>query len=65
MLSRKFSAPKTNDQQQWLKVQYLVENGFRFYSVYEPTPSGGRQRVKYPETLQEAVDFVIRFKDHK
>ena len=60
MLSRKFSAPAAKDKQQWQKVQYLVEHGFKFYSVYERSPSGGQQRVKYPETLQEARDFVTR-----
>ena len=60
MLSRKFSAPASRDKQQWQKVQYLVEHGFRFYPVYEPLPSGGQQRVKYPETLQEAKEFVAR-----
>ena len=60
MLSRKFSAPAAKDKQQWQKVQYLVEHGFKFYPVYEATPSGGQQRVKYPETLHEAKEFVAR-----
>ena len=62
MLSRKFSAPKSNDVAQWQKVKYLVEQGFRFYSVYQPTVGGGRLAVRYPATLKEAEDFVKVFK---
>ena len=61
MLSRKFSAPKSKDLDQWAKVKFLVEHGFRFYSVYEPHESGGRIRVEYPKTLREADAFVKRF----
>jgi DNA-directed RNA polymerase subunit RPC12/RpoP len=60
MLSRKFSAPAAKEKQQWQKVQYLVEHGFKFYPVYEALPSGGQQRGRYPETLQEAKEFVAR-----
>ena len=62
-LSRKFSAPRSADVAQWKKVQFLVEHGFRFYSVYEATASGGKQSVRYPSTLEEAKDFVIAFRD--
>lgn len=62
MLSRKFSAPRSGDIAQWKKVQFLVEHGFRFYSVYEPTESGGKRAVRYPATLQEAKHFVHAFK---
>jgi hypothetical protein len=58
-LSRKFSAPKSKDIAQWKKVQYLVEHGFRFYSVYERPELGG-MRVQYPSTLDEAKAFVER-----
>lgn len=61
-LSRKFSAPATNDSLQWKKVQLLVEHGFLFQSVYEPTESGGQQKTRYPETLEQAKEFVVAFK---
>ena len=61
-LSRKFSAPAANDTIQWKKVQFLVEHGFLFQSVYEPTESGGRQKTSYPETFEQAKEFVVAFK---
>lgn len=61
MLSRKFSAPDSKDLAQWAKVKFLIEHGFRFYSVYEPHQGGGMIRVDYPKTLSEAEDFVVRF----
>ncbi len=61
MLSRKFSAPASRDKKQWEKVQFLVEHGFKFYSVYELLSDGVYQRVRYPETLQEAKEFVVRY----
>ncbi len=61
MLSRKFSAPRSNDFAQWEKVRFLVEHGFRFYSVYETTASGGKRVVSYPATLTEAHEFVRKF----
>jgi DNA-directed RNA polymerase subunit RPC12/RpoP len=62
MLSRKFSAPRAKDIVQWRKVKYLVDNGFRFYSVYQITEGGGQHAVRYPATLQEAEAFVQKFK---
>ena len=60
-LSRKFKAPKCSDAVQWKKVQFLVEHGFRFYTVYEQTEHGVN-RIAYPKTLEEAREFV---KGHK
>ena len=57
-LSRKFSAPKSSDLMQWRKVQYLVEHGFRFHTVYVPVAPGVSRSVDYPRTLQEAKAFV-------
>lgn len=66
-LNRKFSAPKSNDLAQWKKVQFLVSNGFLFQSVYEvKTENGdyaGHYKVSYPQTLEEAIEFVAKFKD--
>ncbi|NJA06673.1 hypothetical protein HC024_13215 [Methylococcaceae bacterium WWC4] len=67
-LSRKFSAPKTTDAEQWEKVQLLVAHGFVFQSLHELHEDGKRYNVSYPATLQEAKAFVIehklrRFKD--
>ena len=61
-LSRKFSAPKSSDREQWKKVQYLVEHGFLFYPVQEVIGPNAFQRVSYPKTLNEAKLFVERYK---
>lgn len=65
-LDRKFSAPKSNDWVQWKKVQYLVNNGFLFQSVYEPQQENGKyaghRRISYPKTLEEAIEFVAAYK---
>ena len=64
MLSRKFSAPRCKDLVQWEKVRFLIEHGFRFYSVYEPSCEG-MIAVRYPATLAEAKTFVQRFSPQK
>ena len=61
MLSRKFSAPRSKDVAQWAIVQFVVNHGFRYYSVYEPSECGGMVRVAYPKTLREAAEFVVRY----
>jgi hypothetical protein len=61
-LSRKFSAPKASDLQQWQKVRYLVENGFLFYPVQEMITPFASTRARYPRTLAEAKVFVERFR---
>jgi DNA-directed RNA polymerase subunit RPC12/RpoP len=61
MLSRKFSTPKSKDIPQWKKVEHLVRNGFRFYSFYEKTETGGSW-VRYPTRLADVNDFVERYK---
>ena len=62
-LSRKFSAPKTTDVDQWKKVEFLVAHGFHFQSVYEQREDGGRYKVDYPTTLAEAKTFVVTYKE--
>lgn len=57
-LGRKFSAPKASDRMQWRKVQYLVEHGFRFQTVFVPVAPGVSRSVDYPRTLKEAEVFV-------
>ena len=61
-LNRKFSTPAVTDTLQWKKVQFLVEHGFLFQSVYEATESGGRQKTSYPATFEQAKEFVVTFK---
>lgn len=59
-LESQFAAPKTSDSEQWKKVQYLVAHGFLFQPVYERGDDGVHYRVSYPQTLEEAKEFVVR-----
>lgn len=52
--SRKFKPPRRTDVRQWEKVRFLLEHGFRFFSVRD---SDGKY-VQYPKTLEEARTFV-------
>ena len=62
MLSRKFKTPKKNDHKEWAKIKYLIEHGFRF-SGYVKVEQGSSQKVKYPETMQQAYEFVDKYKN--
>jgi hypothetical protein len=66
-LNRKFSAPKSHDLSQWKKVQFLTEHGFLFQSVYEVHNENGEHKghykVSFPQTLEEAKEFVIKYKE--
>ncbi|KAA9001095.1 hypothetical protein FJU30_07510 [Affinibrenneria salicis] len=57
-LSRKFATPARSDIRQWKKVQYLVEHGFFFQSVYRLSEGGGYCKVAYPASLADAREFV-------
>ena len=61
-LSRKFTTPKKTDKAEWRKIQFLVDHGFRFQSIYELVEgSGGAYRVvNYPRTIKEAKVFVTK-----
>ncbi len=61
-LSRKFSAPKSSDIDQWQKVHYLVENGFLFYPIQEMIAPNASIRAEYPRTLSEAKLFIEKFR---
>ena len=58
-LHPKFKAPRKNDLKQWQKVQFLVEHGFFFDSVYHQN-----KLVQYPKSLREAREFVKRYAEH-
>jgi hypothetical protein len=58
-LGRHFRPPKRNDDAQWAKVEYLIQNGFAFHKVYDDE----NRHVPYPKTLAEAKQFVKKYKD--
>jgi len=52
-----FRAPKKTDDKAWKVVKYLIDNGFRFgHQMSE------KNYVSYPETLEEAKEFVEKYK---
>ena len=61
---RYFKPPKKSDNAQWKKIEYLVEHGFVFQTIYEQREDSGYYKVSYPKTLAEAKDFVVKYK-HK
>ena len=58
---RNFKPPKQTDVSQWQKVRYLFENGFRFQKIR--VGPGHHDTVPYPETLEDAKEFVAKYKD--
>ena len=59
---RHFKAPKKSNKKQWDKIRFLLEHGFRFQKIR--VGSGHHDTVLYPETLEEAKEFVVTYKDY-
>ncbi|WP_394132215.1 hypothetical protein [Marinobacter nauticus] len=59
---RHFKAPKKSNKKQWDKIRFLFEHGFRFQKIR--VGSGHHDTVPYPETLEEAKEFVVTYKDY-
>jgi hypothetical protein len=59
---RHFKAPKKTDVRQWEKVRFLFGHGFRFQKIR--TGPGHHDTVAYPETLEEAKEFVVKYKQY-
>ncbi len=57
---RHFKAPKRMDTQQWKKVKFLFDNGFRFQKIRIINGSHVIGTVPYPKTLLEAKGFVAK-----
>ena len=62
MMDIRFRPPKKRDDKQWKKVEFLVSHGFLFQKVYcKEGPVWYRE--KYPSTLEQAKEFVVKYKD--
>ena len=57
---RHFKPPKKSDNKQWAKVRFLFEHGFRYQKI-RSNPDDYYETESYPDTLQEAKEFVIKF----
>ena len=61
-LGRHFKAPRKADLRQWEKIRFLIAHGFRFQKIR--TGNKGQDSVPYPETLEEAKAFVVKYRTH-
>ena len=59
LLNEKFKAPRKSDSTQWEIVKLLVDNGFRYQTIYDPITG---ERVPYPRTKKDAETFIQWFK---
>lgn len=59
---RHFKAPKKTDKKQWQKVTFLFEHGFSFQKIR--IGSGHHDVVPYPDTLEQAKEFVEKYKEY-
>ena len=62
LISHRFRPPAKDDLKKWQVVEILIKNGFPYDHVYEDVDERGhRNLVKYPETIQEAREFVVKY----
>lgn len=61
-LGRNFTPPRHADFHQWEKIRFLVEQGFRFLKIR--IGPAHHDTVPYPETLAEAKEFVVEYKQY-
>ncbi len=69
-INHNFRPPKKTDKKKWELVKFLISEGFPFHHVYQEGKSEYSKNesdnyVNYPKTLQEAKEFVIKYKDQK
>lgn len=58
----KFRPPKKSDERQWKKIEFLRDHGFYFQRVYDMKGSSIYIDAKYPKDLNEAKEFVVKYK---
>jgi hypothetical protein len=59
---RHFKTPKKSDKKQWQKIRFLFEHGFRFQKIRIGPKH--HDTVAYPQTMEEAKEFVIKYKEY-
>lgn len=59
---RHFKTPKKSDKKQWQKIKFLFDHGFRFQKIR--TGNDQKDTVPYPETLEQAKEFVVKYKEY-
>ncbi len=61
-LNHKFKPPGKKDTKAWEVAAYLKNHGFYFQHAYEPMGQGVWLQVPYPRTMEEAREFVLKYK---
>lgn len=56
----RFRPPKQSDINAWKVVSFLYEHGFEYQHIRDKQD---RSDVKYPESLIDAREFVLEYKD--
>ena len=59
-VGRHFKPPKKTNKAQWAKVEFLIKNGFLFQKIRPESIND--ESIPYPETLEEAKEFVVKYK---
>lgn len=59
---RHFKPPKSSDKEQWEKIRFLFQHGFRFQIIR--VGDGHHDTIAYPDTLAEAREFVVEYADY-
>lgn len=68
ILQQNFRPPSSDDIKRWRVVEFLKDNGFIYQHIYKDiTKRNGivssANYVEYPTTMNEAKDFVLRYKE--
>lgn len=57
LVSHRFRPPKRENSKQWDLAEFLITSGFPYQHILE-----NYQYVQYPTTMEEAKEFVLKFK---
>lgn len=65
-----FKPPKQSEKKKWDIVRYLVDNGFRYYHIWEQVFRNEKGEIygtanyaEYPKSMKDAKEFVEKYKE--
>lgn len=66
-VNHNFRPPKKTEYKKWEVVKFLISEGFPFQHIYQEGKSdyyktSSDNYVKYPKTMQEAEEFINKYK---
>lgn len=69
LMTHRFKPPKKSDDQKWLTVKFLLDNGFNYQHIPDLDENGKQKSndayIDYPENLRDAKEFIERYKRFK